>query len=226
MTSGRFGIIIDAERSAAKVWTVKEKSMSQIPKPHEIYRHFKGSLYQITAIAQHSETGEMLVIYQALYGDFKIYARPLAMFMEKLDQEKYPGAGQEYRFELQGGTSDTGRGTETAGGTTEPAGTWKAGIGTEPADAETAGVQTGDSGREGEEELHIDPLVMEFLEADTYEERLNIMVGLHHRITHEMINTMAVASDVEVPEGELEERYEGLKNCLLTLQKYECTRLR
>lgn len=187
--------------------------MSQIPKPHEIYRHFKGSLYQITAIAQHSETGEMLVIYQALYGDFKIYARPLAMFMEKLDQEKYPGAGQEYRFELQGGSA-------------EPAGTWKAGIGTEPADAETAGVQTGDSGREDEEELHIDPLVMEFLEADTYEERLNIMVGLHHRITHEMINTMAMASDVEVPEGELEERYEGLKNCLLTLQKYECTRLR
>lgn len=225
MTSGRFGIIIDAERSAAKVWTVKEKSMSQIPKPHEIYRHFKGSLYQITAIAQHSETGEMLVIYQALYGDFKIYARPLAMFMEKLDQEKYPGAGQEYRFELQGGTPDTGRAGEAAAGDTEPADTVKAG-GTKPADAETTGIQTGEIGREGEEELHIDPLVMEFLEADTYEERLNIMVGLHHRITHEMINTMAVASDVEVPEGELEERYEGLKNCLLTLQKYECTRLR
>lgn len=212
--------------------------MPQIPKPHEIYRHFKGSLYQITAIAQHSETGEMLVIYQALYGDFKIYARPLAMFMEKLDKEKYPGAGQEYRFELQGGTPDTGRDIETAGGGTEPAdewkaggnaepaGTWKAGIAAEPADAKPADIQTGESSRESEEELHIDPLVMEFLEADTYEKRLNIMVGLHHRITHEMINTMAIASDVEVPEGELEERYEGLKNCLLTLQKYECTRLR
>ncbi len=82
------------------------------------------------------------------------------------------------------------------------------------------------SDSDSDEELNIDPMVLEFLEAETYEEKLNILAGLHHRITDEMITTMAIASDVEVEEGNLEERYDSLKNCLLTLEKYECNRLR
>lgn len=190
--------------------------MSFIPKPHEIYKHFKGNLYQIVAVAEHTETGEQLVIYQALYGDFKIYARELTMFTGPVDKEKYPEASQEFRFELQGADDRQQKAIqihETVN-TCEP----------ENAVEISEAVIKPEVSHEAEPAL--DPMVMEFLDADTYEQRLNILAGLHYRITDDMITTMAIACDVEVKDGPLEERFSELKSCLITLDKYECNRLR
>ena len=69
-------------------------------------------------------------------------------------------------------------------------------------------------------------MLLQFLDSDTYEEKLHILSALHPRITQDMLNTIAAALDIEVAEGELEERYEQVKSCLLTFEKYECNRLR
>jgi hypothetical protein len=49
------------------------------------YRHFKGNEYLILHLAKHSETMETLVVYQALYGEYGIWVRPLKMFLEKVE---------------------------------------------------------------------------------------------------------------------------------------------
>lgn len=190
--------------------------MRNIPTPQQIYRHFKGNLYQIVTLAEHSESGEMLVVYQAMYGEFKVYARPLSMFMEKVDKSKYPDTEQEYRFEPVD-VKNTASALQTVSGVTlQEQGNY-------------TDVQTDISVTQAvskEDEVTLDPLVLEFLDADTYEQRLNILAALHHRITDDMINTMAIAIDVEVEEGDIEQRYEDLKNCLLLYDKFECNRMR
>ncbi len=61
-----------------------------------IYRHYKGSLYQVLHTAQHSETEESLVVYRCLYGEYGVWVRPLAMFAKTVSVE-----GKEVpRFEL------------------------------------------------------------------------------------------------------------------------------
>jgi len=189
--------------------------MNRIPKPQDIYKHFKGNLYQVITLAEHSETGEPMVIYQALYGEFKVYARPLAMFVDKVDKAKYPAVNQEYRFELQRKADemyDMEQGLEAMSVKDTV-------ISTE--DNNMSRVEKNDI---PQDEPDLDPLVWEFLDADSHEKRLNILAALHHRITDDMITTMAVACDIEVPEGDLEERYSQLKNCLLMLDRFEIRR--
>lgn len=192
--------------------------MRHNPQPQEVYRHFKGNLYQVRCLAKHSETGEMMVIYQAMYGDFQIYARPLSSFTEEVDHKKYPDAPQHYRFEQVASESGEQSAVQNE---KQPAAQGK-----EHSTADEPIEHYGTQQYETQEELNIDPLVMQFLDADSYERRLEILSMLHPRIDDDMINTMAVVVDIEVKEGEIEDRYEELKNCLLTFKRYECSRLR
>ena len=182
--------------------------MNRIPRPQEIYRHFKGNLYQIITLAEDSENGQKMVVYQALYGEFKVYVRPLDMFVSKVDKVKYPAVAQEYRFEkLQAENEEV---TNVSFSKSEA---------TQIKEESKQEIQ-----EEEAEEPTLDPLVWEFLDADSHEKRLNILAALHHRITDSMITTMAIACDVEVPDGELEDRYYQLKNCLMMLDRFEIKR--
>ena len=70
--------------------------MAETTVPQGIYRHYKGSLYQVLHTAQHSETEESLVVYRCLYGEYGVWVRPFTMFAETVtvDGKQVP------RFEL------------------------------------------------------------------------------------------------------------------------------
>lgn len=181
-----------------------------IPQANQIYRHFKGNLYKIITVAVHTETEEELVIYQALYGDFKVYARPLSMFMSEVDHKKYPEATQKMRFKpieqmvefVETPIQEDDFGVE-----------------------KSENIQTEEVLVENSEECTIDPLLEAYLDTDSYREKLNILHGLQHRITEHMLNTMAIVIDFELPEGDIQTKYDALNDCLLTKEKYECNRI-
>lgn len=150
-----------------------EEIMSRnIPKEGQIYRHFKGNRYQVITVATHTETEEKLVIYQALYGEGGIFARPLDMFMEKTDKVKYPEALQENRFELE----------------------------------------------EAEEKKS---MLMDYLDLETNEERLQFLQKRKADVTEAFLDAVAQSMDYTEKETSVELRLVDLMNYLRMLKKYE-----
>jgi len=66
-----------------------------------IYKHFKGDYYLVIDIVTNSEDNKEYVLYRQLYGECKLFVRPLEMFLSEVDHTKYPDVKQKYRFELQ-----------------------------------------------------------------------------------------------------------------------------
>ena len=188
--------------------------MNRVPKPGERYRHFKNNLYQILPIATHSETGEPMVVYQALYGEYGIWVRPLAMFLEKVDRRKYPDADQEYRFEKV--ADGFGAGPVAAGA----------------GERENAGQ---DGQNEPEEELQVleldedspmHPLLLEFLDTESAAERLAILQKMKGKVGQREIDSLCFCLDVKPMDGDLEMQLEHLKQYIRMQQRYDAPRLR
>ena len=196
--------------------------MNQIPQAGEIYQHFKGKLYRIVALATHTETGEQLVIYQALYGEFQVFARPLSMFLEKVDAKKYPDAAGKDRFMRIPMAEAAAVPQPVPAPSENPVEPRPAAMSSEnPVEPRPAAASS-----ESPVEPQPDPGLLAFLDADSYEEKLEVFASLEGKVDLHMLNAIAASLDLELSEGSVEEQYDTLKSCLMTLERYECNRLR
>ena len=190
----------------------------------QFYRHFKGGLYQVMAIATHSETKEKMVVYQALYGDYGIYVRPYDMFASEVDHEKYPQVKQVYRF-TQVYPEEM---AEEADKVEVPDLTLELDESMEPEQSaveEEPKKMSEDQPAQEKQDVSggINPILLEFLDADTLEEKMHIMTFYRNQMDEALLNSIAISLDLVVDKKGLQETYDEIMNCLSMMKHFECT---
>ena len=180
------------------------------------YRHFKDKLYQVKGTAIHSETKEKMVIYQGLYGSYEMYVRPYDMFLSEVDHIKYPDVVQKYRFELI--DIKTGKSLE--------ADYEENNQNMESEKSEELEKLEESKESEESEESEEDSKLIRFLDAYDYKEKLDILTSMRGELNDGLIDIMAESIEVAVPEGDITDRYNSLRKCLMAHTKYEGLRLR
>lgn len=181
--------------------------MNRIPKQGEIYYLSEDRPSQIVSIAIHKETGESMVVYQALHGDFKTFVVPLAQFIKDTvkNQQEAPAADQ----------TEASRRNSTV---------------SEPALSERNRVPSGNSaveiGNETKTEEKVNAILLSFLDATSYSKKLEVVSTNMKHLSDRLINDMAVALDCAVEEGPLDKRIQELLQCLQAMCRFEDRRLR
>ena len=177
------------------------------------YRHFKDKLYQVKGTAIHSETKEKMVIYQGLYGSYEMYVRPYDMFLSEVDHIKYPDVVQKYRFELIDIKTDKSLESDYEENNQN---------------MESEKSEELEESKESEEleESEEDSKLIRFLDAYDYKEKLDILTSMRGELNDGLIDIMAESIEVAVPDGDITDRYNSLRKCLMAHTKYEGLRLR
>ncbi len=189
--------------------------MRDLPKPMERYRHFKGRLYQVLMLATKEDTGETLVIYQALYGSYGIFARELSNFLSPVDREKYPDAVQEYRFEKVEEAEPVPQEEKES---SEPQKSYEE-------EEQSFAASQEESTPETEESASGEPLgIGAVLDARSIAKKKELLLSMRKTITSSEIDLAAMSIGVEIEDGPVEKRFEELLECLDTIGKYEIGR--
>ena len=196
--------------------------MRDIPKKHEVYRHFKGGLYEIVTIAHHTETMEELVIYRSMEDKTKVYARPLTMFMEAVDRQKYPNTKAEYRFEKVDIKKPDEYAKTLDSVNANAVSDFKRLVDIKIKEKQQEEKVAGSD--EIPEGISLD--LIRFLDTDDFEEKLDILEDVKDRIDDGVVSAMAVSLDLAIEEGSKGSMIADIRNYLMLQMRFDGKHLR
>ena len=199
----------------------------QTPVAGQIYKHFKGNLYKVLAVAVHTESEEKLVVYQSVENPDRVFARPLEMFMSDIDRFRYPLIRAKYRFTLVSEPEVENNGEETKEEETIKETPNEDTKGEDVKDEETEEQSDDDSAvYKDNGELVIDPYVERVLDEKEFSKKIEFFEMLRGKCTEDMLTTIAISLDIQLQEGSIEDKYSQILRTLKMHEKYETSRLR
>lgn len=190
-----------------------------MPIPGTRYFDREKRQYQLMIVADHSKTSEKMAVYQALFGEFGYFTEPLGIFMaEKIQVSSEIGRTGGSKWSRPAVLQ-----TEAANPVQDPI-----------AKTENQKLKTEDSSvcqpvqphHQTLEEEMANPILLEFLDAETLEEKYQVIKSLGNSITNRLIDDFAVVLDLVIPDGSLDSRYMQLLSSVRTMQKFETNRFR
>ena len=138
-----------------------------------------------------------MVVYQALYGDYQVYVRPLEMFISPVDREKYPEVTQQYRFEWVDMAAGAGENADR--------------------------IRT----QESEQNLYEpSPAFLKFLDTDTYEERMECLSAMARTAKQRDLDSLYLVLDMKPETGTIPEQIQAIGRFLTLQNRFDGKRLR
>ena len=190
-----------------------------MPIPGTRYFDREKRQYQLMLVADHSKTNEKMAVYQALFGGFEYFTEPLGIFMtEKTEVSSEIGRTGGSKWSRPAVLQ-----TEAANPVQDPI-----------AKTENQKLKTEDSSvcqpvqphHQTLEEEMANPILLEFLDAETLEEKYQVIKSLGNSITNRLIDDFAVVLDLVIPDGSLDSRYMQLLSSVRTMQNFDKNRFR
>ncbi|MDF2868809.1 MAG: hypothetical protein K0R05_384 [Anaerocolumna sp.] len=186
----------------------------RVPTAGQLFLNKEKKLLQFILIAADKDNQKDIAVYQELSGDYKVYAKDLSSFLTEMLPYTTEMPEKEQTIEMEHSQPDVKVEAKPIVRQNEVK------------EIEVIKAKLMETTKVSDDNETVSPILLDFLDADTYEEKLNVLIGGRKNLTDRIVNHMAISIDCIVEDGDMEDRVNSLIYCLKTHARFEDKRLR